>query len=153
MNARRISARNAENGKIPAQGRITKRDFVINQILEKNLFSFFPFSPCSLEKDLWRGRMCHPTWKEKIPVTRVRSRHSHRLCVERIFFLNFKTDISSTVTNVYKLSISIRSRYFDEEEKKEIERDYSFARKENRFKLIRRFALWMQQFYISFDKI
>lgn len=107
MNARRISARNEENGKISAQGRITKRDFVINQILEKNLFSFFPFSPCSLEKDLWRGRMCHPTWKEKIPVTRVRSRHSHRLCVERIFFLNFKTDISSTVTNVYKLSISI----------------------------------------------
>lgn len=52
MNTRRISARNAENGKIPVQGRITKRDFVINQILEKNLFSFFPFSPCFLEKDL-----------------------------------------------------------------------------------------------------
>lgn len=51
MNARRISARNAKNRKISAQGR-TKRDFVINQILEKNLFFFFPFSPCFLEKDL-----------------------------------------------------------------------------------------------------
>ena len=75
------------------------------------------------------------------------------VCRKNFFFKFQNRYIFHRDERMYKLSISIRSRYFDEEEKKEIERDYSFARKENRFKLIRRFALWMQQFYISFDKI
>lgn len=95
--------------------------------------------------------------EEKIPATRVRSRHSHRR-VERIFF-TFQNRYfpPRRMERVQTFNFNTKSLLFDRRsmkgEKKKIGEiyDYSFARKENRFRLIRCFALRM--FYISFDKI
>lgn len=130
--------------------------FVINQILEKSVF-FFSHFPCFLEKDLWRGRMCHPPWKRKsLRHVYVRVIRTDR--VERIFF-TFQNRYfpPRRMERVQTFNFNTKSLLFDRRsmkgEKKKIGEiyDYSFARKENRFRLIRCFALRM--FYISFDKI
>lgn len=126
--------------------------FVINQILEKSVF-FFPFSLFLGKGFMTRSYVSSPM-EEKIPVTRVRSRHSHRPYRKNFFYISkpiFSTATNGTCTNFqfqYQVATSIADRW---REKRKNRRDYSFARKENRFRLIRCFALRM--FYVSFDKI
>lgn len=95
--------------------------------------------------------------EEKIPVTRVRSHHSHRPCRKNFFYISkpiFSTATNGTCTNFqFQYQVATLRSQIDEGRKEKIGEiyDYSFARKENRFRLIRCFALRM--FYISFDKI